>query len=327
MKRRAFLATVGAALAAPRLGLAQQPGKVYRIGWLGNSRLDTPETIRTWDAFRLELQHRGWSEGRNVAFEHRFAEGVVERYPQLARELVELKVDLIMTTTGTGAAAAKKATDTTPVVFALVPNAVELGLVTSLARPGGNLTDLQTGGIELVGKRLELLKEAFPKISRVGYLSFSAATSFASLHNEEASRAAGKLGIQLLPAKVERVEDLSAAVAAPARVDAWFIGDRPLYYTNRKNIVELIAKQRKPAMYPSTFFVDVGGLMAYSADQADQLRRAAGLVDRILRGAKPADLPVEQPKQFELAINLKTARELGITIPPSFRARADRVIE
>ena len=322
MKRRAFLTAVGVALAAPRFGLAQQPGKVYRIGWLGNSRLNTPESTRPWDAFRLELTSKGWSEGRTVAFEHRFADGVVERYPQLARELIELKVDLIMTTTGTGAAAAKKATDTIPIVFALVPNPVELGLVASLARPGGNLTGLQTSGVELVGKRLELLKEAFPKISRIAYLPVPAA-----IYNKEASRAAEKLGVLLYLAKVERAEDLPAAVAEQARAGAWFVGESVLYFANRRTIVELIAKQRKPAMYPSTLFVDVGGLMAYSADQADQLRRAARLVDKILRGAKPADVPVEQPTQFELAINLTTARQLGIDIPPSFLARADRVIE
>ena len=322
MKRRAFLAAVGVALAAPRLGRAQQSGKVYRIGWLGNSKLDSPEAIRIWDAFRLELQRWGWSEGRNITFVHRFADGVLERHPQLARELVELKVDLIMTTSGTGAAAAKNASGTIPVVFAFVPNAVELGLVASLARPGGNLTGLQTSGVELVGKRLELLKEAFPRISRIGYLAVPA-----SLYNQEASRAAEKLGVQLLSAKVERAEDLSAAFAAPMRADAWFIGEAILYFAKRKTIVEAIATLRRPAMYSSTLFVDVGGLMAYSADQVDQIRRAAGLVDKILRGAKPADLPIEQPTRFELAINLKTARQLGITIPPSFLARADRVIE
>jgi len=320
MQRRALVAVV-AALAAPKPMLAQQPGKPVRIGWLGNTAPGTPEAFAIWDAFRLELQRRGWSEGRNVVFERRFAEGVADRFPQLARELIESKVDVIVASSGRAASAAKKATDTIPVVFASVPGPVEQGLVASLARPGGNLTGLATLGNELTGKRLELLKEAFPRISRVAVLSSGPEA------DQEAQRTAAALGVQLLTTRAQRAEDLPGAIAALPQADAWFVQDGLMHFANRRTIVELVAKQVKPAIYPHVIYVEAGGLMSYSVDLKDQFRRAAGYVDRILRGAKPADLPVEQPTQFELAINLKTAKALGLAIPKNMLLRAERVIE
>ena len=319
--RRAFVGAISlGALAWPSVAEAQQAG-IYRIGWLGNSRLDTPETVAGWDAFRLELQIRGWSEGRNVAFEQRFAAGVSERHPENVRELIELKVDLILATSGPAARAATKATDTIPIVFVAIPNPVEQGLVANLARPGGNVTGLSTQGLDLVGKRLELLKEAFPRTSRVAFLAGR------SLEDQPAFQAAEKLGVQLLPATVRRAEDLSGAMAELAHADAWFVGEYALYFAHRSRIIEFVAGQRKPAMYPSTFFVAAGGLMSYSVAQKDQLRRAAAMVDRILHGAKPADMPVEQPTKFELVINLKTAKALGLTIALSLLLRADEVVQ
>ncbi len=315
------VALVLGVLAAPLAAGAQQPEKVRRVGWLGNSKLNTPETIASWDAFRLELQRKGWSEGRNLAFEQRFANGDVALFPQHARELVELKVEVIMATSGSAAAAAKKATASIPVIFATVPDPVETGLVASLAHPGGNLTGFSTQGIDLAGKRLELLKEAFPRIVRVAYLPLAL-----ERFNEPVHRAAEKLGIHLLSARVTQPEDLVGAIAALAYADAWFVAEHLTYFARRHTILDAIARQRKPAMYPSTFFVRAGGLMSYSVDQKDHYRSAAGLVDRILRGAKPADLPVEQPTKFELVINLKTARALGLTVPQSVLIRADKVI-
>ena len=322
MDRRQFIRVVGSgALGVTLSASAQQAGRVYRIGWLGNSRLDTPETLAGWDAFRLELQSRGWSEGRNVAFEQRFAAGVSERHPENVRELIELKVDLILATSGPAARAARKATDTIPIVFVAIPNPVEQGLVANLARPGGNVTGLSTQGLDLVGKRLELLKEAFPRASRVAFLAGRLP------EDQSAYQAAEKLGVQLLPVAVRRPEDLSGAMAELAHADAWFVGEYAIYFAHRSTIIELVARQRKPVMYPSTFFVAAGGLMSYSVAQKDQSRRAAAMVDRILRGARPADMPVEQPTKFELVINLKTAKALGLTIPPSLLQRADEVIQ
>jgi putative ABC transport system substrate-binding protein len=319
--RRRVAVGCAAALVSRQLALAQQPGKVYRIGWLGNSPPVTPEALAIWDAFRLELLRCGWSEGRDVVFERRFAEGAADRFPRLARELIEQKVDVIVATSGNAAFAAKKATDTIPIVFASVPRPVEQGLVASLARPGGNLTGLATQSFELEGKRLQLLKEAFPRIVRVAVLT-------AELdQTEELRRAAAALGIELLSVKAQRAEDLVGAVAAGTHAEAWFVADHALYFARRKTVVEHITLQRKPAIYPHIVYVEAGGLMAYAVELKDQFRRAAVFVDKILRGAKPADLPVEQPTKFEFVINLKTAKALGLTIPQSVLLRADEVIQ
>jgi putative ABC transport system substrate-binding protein len=321
MNRRVFLWMAALSAIAPSIVRAQQAGKVIRIGWLGNSPLDAPETLAPWDAFRAELRNRGWSEGRNLVFVTRFAAGVSERHPQHVRELIDANVDLIVATSGPAARAAKRATDTIPVVFASIPDPVEQGLVASLGRPGGNLTGLTTLGVDLAGKRMQLLKEAFPAATRIGVLTDPAANL------DRLVDYAGRLGVQLLRTGVTRAEDLAGAMRSLSGADAWFVGDQALYYANRRTIIDLVAEQRKPAMYPSTFFVDAGGLMAYSVAQKGQYRRLAELVDRILRGANPADLPVEQPTEFEIAFNLKTARALGLKVSPALLARADRVIE
>ena len=302
-----------------RGALAQQPGKMRRIGWLGNVPPATPEAAAIVDAFNSELQRLGWTEGRDVVFERRFSEGVVDRLPHLARELVEGYVDLIVAT-GAGALAAKQATVTIPIVFAAVPDPVATGLVASLARPAGNLTGLSSQSPELVGKRLQLLKETAPSIARVAYLTD------ATDSNPELHHAAGVLGVELLPVKVQRAEDLVTAFAAGKRADAWFVPDRAMHFAQRRAIVELVAKQSKPAIYPHTVFTQAGGLMSYAVDLKDQYRRAAEYVNQVLRGAKPADLPVQQPTKFEFVINLKTARSLGLKIPHSVLLRADEVI-
>jgi putative ABC transport system substrate-binding protein len=319
--RRAFLLLLGLSAAAPSILHAQQAGKVVRIGWLGNSPLDSPETLAPWDAFRSELQKRGWSEGRNLVFVTRFAAGVAERQPQNVRELIDANVDLIVATSGPAVRAAKQATDTIPVIFASITNPVEQGLVSSLARPGGNLTGLTTLGPDLAGKRLQLLKEAVPAARRVGILTHPSANI------DNLVVVAGRLDVQLLRTGATRAEDIASAMHSLSFVDAWFVDEMPLYFTNRKTIIDLAREQRKPAMYASTFFVDAGGLMSYSVGQRGQYRRLADIADRILRGAKPADLPVEQPTEFELAINMKAANSIGLKIPPALLARADRVIE
>ncbi len=318
-RRSVALVACAAALVSQRRALAQRSVTMKRIGWLGNSPPVTPEAAAVWDAFHLELQRLGWTEGREVVFERRFSEGVVDRLPLFARELIARNVDLIFAT-GAGALAAKQATETIPIVFAAVPDPVGTGLVATLARPGGNVTGLSSQSPELVGKRLQLLKEAAPSIARVAYLTD------ASHPNPELQHAAAVLGIELLPTKAQRAEDLVAAFAAGKRADAWFVPDRAMHFAERRAIVELVATQRKPAIYPHTVFTEAGGLMSYAVDLKDQYRRAAGFVDQVLRGAKPADLPVQQPVKFEFVINLKTAKALRITIPQAMLLRADEVI-
>ena len=324
MRRRELIAFLsGTAAAWPLTASAQQERKSYRIGWLGNTRLNTLGSNLAWDGFRRELERRGWTEGRNVSFDLRFAAGLPQRFPQLARELVELKVDLIVATSGPAARAAKTATETIPIVFVAVPDPIGQNLVASLARPGGNLTGLTSLTDELIGKRLELLVEAFPTVTQIAYLPDSKQA------DEQTNRAAVALGLHLISANMQRIEieDLRVAIAELTQADAWFVGDHISYYSNREALVALINAQRKPAMYPSSVFVRSGGLISYSVNQLDQFVHAARFVDRILRGAKPADLPVEQPTKFELVVNLKTAKELGLAIAGSILARADEVIE
>jgi putative tryptophan/tyrosine transport system substrate-binding protein len=324
-RRDAFVAGV-AWLVSTRLALAQaQAARTARIGWLGNTKPQSAEALAIWDAFRLELQRRGWVEGVNLVFERRFAEGAVDRWPQFARELAELGVDVIVAVSGSAALAAKQATARIPIVFGSVGDPVGQGLVASLGRPSGNLTGLATQSGELTGKRLALLKEAVPRIAQVGVLS-SDESALARDDLQEAVRAASNLRLRLLPAQAARAEDLAVALAKP-RAEAWFVLASSLYFAQHKAIVELIAAQRKPASYPSVIYVQAGGLMALAVDLKDQFRRVAILVDKILHGARPADLPVEQPTRFELVINLKTARALGLTIPQALLLRADEVIE
>jgi putative ABC transport system substrate-binding protein len=325
MRRRDFIALFGAAAVPfwPISTQAQRPKEIVKVGLLGNSKLDTPESIAGWDAFRVGLRDKGWVEGLNLVFVYRFAEGVAERHSGNAQELLDAEVGLIVATSGNAALAAKRSTTTIPIVFASLPSPVETGLVASLAQPGGNITGLTTLGLDLAGKRLQILKEGFPTVSRVAFL--------ASGHDVEIDRSvyasAEKLGIQLVPAKAARVEELRNAMTGAEQIDAWFIGEEALFFAQRRTIIDAIAAQGTPAIYPSTFFVDAGGLISYSVGQPGQYRRLAALADRILRGAKPADIPVEQPVEFELVINMKTAQSLGLEISPLLLSRADRLIE
>jgi putative ABC transport system substrate-binding protein len=308
---------------------AQQPKKVPRIGYLsaqGPARESAPSK-----AIRLALRELGYIEGQNIAFEYRNAEGKRDRYPELAAELVRLKVDIIVVTGGAIAIrAAKNATKTIPIVMTgagLDP--VEAGLVESLARPGGNVTGLTLLSGELGGKRLELLKEGVPKLARVAVL-YDPGTLLGVLEMKEVPPVAARaLGLTVRSWEVRDADSFERVFAAlnKERPDGLYVTSAPLIRTNEKRIVGFALKSRLPSVYGYREGVDAGGLMYYGADIADSHRRVAYYVDRILKGAKPADLPVEQPMKFELVINLKTAKQIGLTIPQSMLYRADRVIK
>ena len=273
----------------------------------------------------------GYVEGRNIVIEHRSAEGRVERFPALAAEMVRLRVDLIVVFSTPSARAARQATSTIPIVAPTMQDPVRDGLVASLARPGGNVTGLTFLGSELVPKRLALLKEAIPGVSRVAVLWHPGGLAERTGQEmvKEAEAAARGLGVQLQLVRAEAPKDLDGAFSAMTRwrADAFVPLPSPMLFAERNRIADLAARHRLPAMYLGREFVDLGGLMAYGASQIDLIRRGATYVDKILRGAKPADLPVEQPNKYELVINLKTAKALGLTIPPSLLGRADQVIE
>jgi putative ABC transport system substrate-binding protein len=304
---------------------AQQPKKVHRIGYLSNT--DRAGESARAEAIRLALHERGYIEGQNIAIEYRYAEGKADRSRELLAELVRLKVDIIVVAGGTPVIlAAKNATKTIPIVMVgsgLDP--VEAGLVESLARPGGNLTGMTNLDRELGGKRLELLKEAVPKVARVAVLYDPTNPG-----EEVLPVAAGALGLTLRSWGVPAAKDFDKVFAAISKwhPDGLFVPFRPpLIRANEKQIVGFALKSRLPSMYSRKESVDAGGLMSYGADVADSYRRVAYFVDRILKGAKPADLPVEQPTKFELVINLKTAKQIGLTIPPEVLARANRLIK
>lgn len=322
VRRRELVCTgLWPVLAAPWAPVLAQPReRAVRIGWLGNTEGGTPQSRAIREALFDELQRRGWVRGLNLEVEFRFAEGVTDRLPVLARELVALRVDLIIVVGATGAAAAGRASQSIPVVFVGVPAPVEQRLVSSLARPGGNLTGLSTQGDELIGKRLELLKEAFPRISRIAVLGAGSAAQ-----TELVNLAGASLGLQLLHTQAPHPEALASTISALSHTDAWFVNDGQMLFAHRKHVVALIAQQRKPAIYPLPIFVEEGGLMSYSVDQKEQFRRAGELVDRILRGAKPADIPVEQPSKFALVLNLASAKAQGLVIPQSLVLRASEI--
>ena len=330
MDRRTFLAGTGAVLlAAPLAAEGQQAGRVYRIGVIANAPPTTPEVSRNWEAFRRALSDRGWVEGQSFVAEYRWAEGRLERFPSLASELVSLKVDLIVAGSPVAARAAKQATSTIPIVMVYVFDPVGVGIITSLARPGGNVTGVAFGtGPEIVGKYLELLREAVPKASRVAVLMNPDSPSSPVLLRETQA-AARALAVTLQLLEVRKADDLEGAFAAMTRErdGALLVLPHPFIFAHARRIVDLAARSRLPAMYPFSEFVEAGGLMAYAANAPDMFRRAAYFVDKILKGAKPADLPIEQPTKFEFVINLKTAKALGLTMPPSLLARADEVIQ
>jgi putative ABC transport system substrate-binding protein len=316
-------------LLAPLAAEAQQPGKVYRIGILGNAPPAIPGVASLWKAFAEGLRERGYVEGKNLVIERRWTEGRIERFPSLAAELVSLKVDLIVAVGAPAALAVKQATRLIPIVMVNVLSPVESGLVSSLAWPGGNVTGVASGaGLEMAGKHLELLKEAVPQVSRVAVLSSPAYLLDAGLERET-QRAAVPLALLLQFYEVQDPHELESAFTAMAKlqVNGLLVLPTPFANIHARRIVELAAKNRLPAVYPFREFVEAGGFMAYSANSPDMFRRAATYVDKILKGAKPADLPVEQPTNFELVVNLKTAKALGLTIPPSVLIRADEVIQ
>jgi putative tryptophan/tyrosine transport system substrate-binding protein len=306
---------------------AQQPKKVHWIGYLSSSDPIT-ESTRS-EGIRLALREVGYIEGQNIAIEYRYAEGKLDRVPELAAELVRLGVDIILVPGGViPIRSAKNATKTIPIVVASSPiNPVEAGLVQSLARPGGNVTGITNLTAELGGKRLELLKEAVPKVARVAVFEDGSPGNLSELKNlPDAARA---LGLTIKPWEVRAIDDFDRVFAAmnKERPDGIYVPSGTLTRDNRKRIAGLALKSRLPSMYSSREGVEAGGLMSYGADLADIYRRVAYYVDRILKGAKPADLPVEQPTKFELMINLKTAKQIGLTIPQSLLYRADRVIK
>ncbi len=319
-------------LAAPLAADAEQAKKIQRIGILLIDSPELPLRRALLDAFRQGLRDLGYVENQNVAIEYRSAEGKLERLPKLAAEQVGLKVDVIVTVGGTPLAlAAKQATNTIPIVVAAMADPVRDGLAASLARPGGNITGSTFLGPELVPKRLQLLKEAVPGGSRVAVLWHPGVYSERTMRDmlKETEVAARALGVQLQLVGAGSPNDFDRAFSAMTRerADALIVFPSPMFYVEHRRIVDLVARNRLPAIFAFREAVEAGGLMAYGASIPDLFRRAATYVDKILKGAKPADLPVEQPTRFELVVNLKTAKALRLTIPPSVLIRADHVIQ
>ena len=324
-----IIVLVLALLLAPVAAQAQQPGKVHRIGILVSVAPEDPVVHPNLEVFRQGLREHGYVEGQNVTFEYRYARGKPDLFPELAADLVRISVDVIVVGPGPAALAARKATTTIPIVFATVVDPVAAGLVASLARPGGNVTGLSWfAGPEIAGKALELLKEAAPKVTRVALL-WNPANPSHPVFLKEAEVAARALGLRLQVFEARAADALEGAFSAMSRerTGALFVLVDAMFFANRTRIADLAANHRLPAIYGLREHVDAGGLMAYAPRLADNYRRAGIYVGKILKGAKPADLPVEQPTKFELVINLKTARALGLTIPQSLLLRADRVIE
>jgi putative ABC transport system substrate-binding protein len=324
MKRRAFIAGLGAATAWPLASRAQQP-RMPTIGFLGGQ---TSAAQSQWTAaFVQRLRELGWSEGRNVAIEYRWAEGRVERSAEIAAEIVRLKVDVIVTAGTTTVVAAKQATSVIPIVFAAAGDPVGTGLVGSLSRPGGNVTGLSNQSTDLAGKQVELLRGVVPNLRRLAILANAGAPT-AVLEIGQVQAAARTLGLEVVTFEIRRAEDIASAFEAlTGRADALYVVIDPLINTNRIRINTLALAARVPTIQGIREYVEAGGLMSYGPSFSDLYRRAADYVDRILRGAKPGDLPVEQPTKFELIINLKTAKALGLEISPALLARADEVIE
>ncbi len=315
-------------LTAPLPAAAQQPAKIHRIGFLSPSSPSDQRFQRYLEAFRQGLRELGYVEGQNIAIESRWAEGKYDRLPDLAAQLVRLKVDVIVASTTPAIQAAKPATGAIPIVMATSIDPVATGSVASLARPGGNITGLSLMSPELVGKQMQLIKELVPKVTRVAVLGNPANAGHAP-QLREAEVAARALGVRLQPLEARDPKEVDSAFAAMTkeRAGAVIVLVDVSFADDRTRIARLAARTRLPAVYWSRENAEAGGLMAYGANVADLHRRAATYVDKILKGAKPADLPVEQPTRFELVINLKTAKALGLTIPQSVLIRADHVIQ
>ena len=327
MRRREFIRLLGGVAATwPLAARAQQPGRVYRIGVLELS--PAASNAANFDALRKGLRELGYVEGQNLVLDYRSADGRAERFPQLAAELLRLNVDLIVTRGTPAVMAAKNATGTVPIVMAASGEPVETGVIAGLARPGGNVTGLSALSTKLVAKRLELLRETVAGIRRIALLANMGNPSVPAQW-EEFKTAAPLLGFEAQLLDVRKPEDIVRAfdTAIAQRADAICVPNDTVTLTNRGQVVELAAKHRLPAMYNNREWIDAGGLMAYGVSYPDLYRRAAIFVDKIFKGATPADLAVQQPTKFELVINLKTARALGLEIPPTLLARADEVIE
>ncbi len=327
--RRAFIgALAGASFAVPLAAGAQQAAKVYRLGLLGGSPPNSPGGRRAWEGFFQGMRELGYVEGQNILVEGRWYGERTDRLPVLAAELVRLNVDVIVAGAAPAPEAAQRATSTIPIVMANHNDPVGSGLVASLPRPGRNVTGVSTLSPELVGKRLQLLKEAIPGLSRVAVLSNPTIPSQA-LELREAKVAAGSLKVQLQLLEARAPADFAGAFSAMTkeRAGGVIILTSSMFYAERARIAELAAQSRVPAIYGVKEFAETGGLMAYGINIHESFRRAATYVDKILKGAKPGDLPVEQPTKFELVINLTTAKALGLTIPQSLLARTDEVIQ
>jgi len=329
MRRREFITMLGGAAAAssvswPLAARAQQAGKLPTIGFLGAS---TPSNWSLWTAaFVQRMRELGWTEGRTVAIEYRWAEGRSERYTEIATEFVRLKVDVIVTV-GTAVAAAKQATSTIPIVFAIAVDAVGSGMAASLAHPGGNATGLSVQSTELAGKRIELLREVLPNLRRLAIIA-DVGYSGSVLEAAEVQAAARKVGLDVDVLEIRHAKDiLPAFEALKSGAQALYVCPDALVNANHARINTLALGARLPTIHPFREYLGAGGFMSYGVNNADMFRRAGDFVDKILKGTKPADLPVEQPTKFELVINLTTAKALGLKIPESFLLRADEVIE
>ena len=325
MKRRDFITLLGgAAVAWPLAARTQQSGKIHAIGLLSPASRSPSVVPALFDA----LAELGWIEGKNLVVERRYAENRLERLPELAAELVRLNVEVIVANGTLGPLAAKRATSTIPIVMTAAGDPLGSGLVASLARPGGNVTGISLMAPDLGGKRLELLKELLPRLARVAVL-WNAANPYAAIVFKETQAAGRTLGIEVQSLEVRGPDDFDGAfdTARKQRPDALITVEDPLTFSHQKRIADFATGQQLPSLYGFREFVVAGGLMSYGANVADLFRRAASYVDKILKGAKPADLPVQQPTTFELVINVKTARALGLEIPPTLLARADEVIE
>ena len=324
MKRRQFIALLaGAAASWPLAARAQPAGKLPTIGFLGGS----PSYWGRWVlAFVHRLRELGWTEGKTIAIEYRWVEGSSERMDEIASEFARLKVDLIVTSGTQPVAAAMQATSVTPIVFTGVGDPIGSGLVASLSRPGGNVTGISTQAPELAGKRIELLREIISPLGRLAILA-NVGSSSAALDMAEAQAAASALGLEVTTLGIRRAEEIKPALATLKGAHAVYVVTDPMLSANRIRIHTLTLAARLPTIHGLREFVEAGGLMSYGLNLSDSFRRAADLTDKILRGTKPADIPVEQPTKFDLTVNLTTAMALGLALPESFLVRADEVIE
>jgi len=326
MKRREFIALIGGVVTGWPLAARAQGLNPPRVGYLFTSKKAEGEGL--WEACRQGLRQLGYREGENIILEPRWTEGHQERLPGLVKELLGLNVAILVTAATPASLAAKAATNTTPIVFVAVADPVSVGLVASLAQPGGNVTGLSLLTSDLSGKRLELLREIVRNVSRVAIL-MNPDNASNTIFLKQPRLAAQKLGIELDASDARRPDDIEKAFAAAAseHADALIVFDDPVLWSYRRRIVSIAEAQKLPTMYGYSDFVDDGGLISYGPDRPDQYRRTAIYVDKILRGAKPADLPVEQPVKFELIVNRKTATALGLRLPPAIEVSADKVVE